>query len=378
MSGRDIPLAKGFRVNPYVPPMGAPQSEIDTPALLINHEKLDRNIQKMAAFFRGGHAKLRPHSKTHKCAQIARKQIAAGAVGITCAKLGEAEALAEGGIGDILIANQIVGPIKIARLMGLARRCRVAVVVDDAANVRALSEAASAAGVTLGCLVEVNVGMNRCGVEPGEPVLALARLVAESAGLTFSGLQAYEGHLQNLMPFEERRARVLVDMQKAVDARRYVEQAGLAVPLISGGGTGTFTVSGRMAGIDEIQAGSYATMDAKYHSVGADFENALTLLVTVISRPRGDLAVVDAGMKAVTPEFGVPTVLVEGATFKGFSEEHGTLALEGAARSLRPGDKIELIPAHGCTTINLHDQFYVMEDERLMDVWKIAGRGKFQ
>ncbi|MEP7200339.1 MAG: DSD1 family PLP-dependent enzyme [Chloroflexota bacterium] len=363
----------------YVPPIGAPKSEIDTPALLINHEALDRNIAKMSAFMRGTSAKLRPHSKTHKSAQIAQKQIAAGAVGITCAKLGEAEALADGGIGDILIANQIIGPIKIARLVELARRCQIAVAVDQADNVRALSEAASAADVTIRCLVEVNVGMNRCGVEPGEPALALARQVAESKGLTFGGIQAYEGHLQNLMPFAERKARVLTDMQKAVDTKHFIESHGLRVPVISGSGTGTYMVTAsRMPDVNEIQAGSYATNDATYKAVGADFENALTLLVTVISRPTPDIAVIDAGMKAMTHEFGMPTVTVEGATIKSLSEEHGKLAVTGAASDLRVGDKIEIIPSHGCTTINLHDNFYVMEDERLMDVWKIVGRGKFQ
>lgn len=148
------------------------------------------------------------------------------------------------------------------------------------------------------------------------------------------------------------------------------------MPLISGGGTGTFRITRSL--IDEIQAGSYATMDGQYKKVGAEFDNALTLLVTIISRPHPNLAVIDAGFKAVTPEFGAPTVLVDGATFGRFSEEHGTLELAGDAQQLRAGDKVELIPAHGCTTINLHDNFYVMEDERLMDVWKIVGRGKFQ
>ena len=360
----------------YVPPLGAPKSELDTPALLINHEVLERNIQTMAAHFRGGKSRLRPHSKTHKSVQVAQKQIAAGAVGITCAKLGEAEALSDGGIGDILIANQIVGPIKIARLVALAQRCRLAVAVDDAQNIRELSEAASAAGVTIGCLVEVNVGMNRCGVDTPEEALALAQQVAHSTGLRFGGLQAYEGHLQNYLPLEERETLVRAAMQRALDARAFIESAGLEVPLISGGGTGTFHITRHL--IDEIQAGSYATMDGQYKKVGAEFDNALTLLVTVISRPRPDLAVIDAGFKALTSEFGPPSVLVDGATFGRFSEEHGTLTLEGDARQLRPGDKLELLPAHGCTTINLHDNFYVMEDERLMDVWPIVGRGKFQ
>ena len=362
----------------YIPEVGAPKSEIDTPALLINYEALDRNISRMAGYFKRGDVKLRPHSKTHKNVQIARKQIAAGAVGITCAKLGEAEALADGGIDDILIANQIVGPIKIARLVQLAQRIRVAVAVDDPVNVRALSQAASAAGLTIHCLVEVNVGMNRCGVEPGEPALRLAEQVAQSEGLVFGGIQAYEGHLVNLMPLQERAARVRVDVQKAVDSRRLIEKHGIAVPVVSGAGTGSFKITMGIDGVNEIQAGSYATMDGKYKQVGAEFEYALTILVTVISRPSAEIAVIDAGLKGMTSEFGLPTVLVEGATLMGLSEEHGKMTLSGAARDLKAGDKIEILPSHGCTTINLYENFHVMEDDRLKDIWKIVGRGKSQ
>ena len=197
-------------------------AEIDTPALLLDKPKLERNIKRMAEFVEAGPAKLRPHAKTHKCVEIAKLQLDAGAVGITCAKVGEAEALADGGIPDILIANEIVGPLKIARLVKLARRCRVTVAVDDADNVRQLSEAAVAAGVTLGCYVEVNVGMDRCGVEPGEPATQLARLVEAAQGLSFDGLQAYEGHLQNVMPFAEREARAKLDMRKALFASQQI------------------------------------------------------------------------------------------------------------------------------------------------------------
>ncbi len=333
----------------------------------------------MAAFAAGGPAKLRPHSKTHKCIEIARLQLEAGAVGITCAKVGEAEALADGGISDILIANEIVGPIKIARLVALARRCAVTVAVDDPGNVAQLSAAAVAGGVTVRCYVEVDVGMARCGVPDGAAALELARLVEGSPGLVFAGLQAYEGHLQNLVPLAERVARTEHDLGKALAARDAVEAGGLAVGQVSGGGTGTHMVTGRLPWMTELQCGSYATMDAQYRAVGgADFENALTVLVTVISRPRADRAVLDAGLKAVTPEFGDPTVLVSGASWLDFSEEHGEIALSGAARELRVGDKIELIPRHGCTTVNLYDRFHVMRDGRLADIWAVAGRGRSQ
>jgi D-serine deaminase-like pyridoxal phosphate-dependent protein len=363
----------------YRAPLGAGPAEIDTPALLLDHDKLIRNVARMAAFAAGGPARLRPHSKTHKCVEIARLQLEAGAVGITCAKVGEAEALADGGIPDILIANQVVGPIKIARLVSLAQRCAVTVAVDDPGNVAQLSAAASAAAVAVGCYVEVDVGMMRCGVPDGRAALELALLVDCSPGLVFRGLQTYEGHLQNVVPLEERVARTEHDLRKALAARETVEAGGLSVGQVSGGGTGTHMVTGRLPWMTELQCGSYATMDAQHRAVGgADFENALTVLVTVISRPQLDRAVIDAGLKAVTPEFGDPTVLVDGASWLEFSEEHDEVALSGPARDMAVGDKFELVPRHGCTTVNLYDRFHVMRAGRLVDVWAVAGRGRSQ
>jgi D-serine deaminase-like pyridoxal phosphate-dependent protein len=364
----------------HVPAPAASLSEIDTPALLLRRPALERNIAKMADRFRDAPVRLRPHFKSNKCLHIARLQMAAGAVGITCAKLGEAEVLIDGGISDVLIANQIVGPLKVARLIELRRRADVMVAADDAGNVAQLAQAATAAGLELRVLVEVDIGMGRCGVQPGEPALALARLVADSPGLRFMGLQTYEGHLQEVTPYEERRRRTLADMQKAVETRRLIEAAGLPVAIVSGVGTGTHTISGGMEGIDELQVGSYATMDAEYARVGgADFEHALSLLATIVSRPAPDVAIVDVGLKAVTAEFGFPRVQVDGAEYTEFSEEHGTLTLDDAAPELRVGDKIELIPSHGCTTCNLYDVMHVLDaDHRFVELWPIEGRGKAQ
>ena len=349
---------------------------VDTPALVLDKPRLLRNVSRMAAFAAEGPAKLRPHFKTHKCIEIARLQLEAGAIGITCAKLGEAEVLSGGGITDILIANQIVGPLKIDRLVRLARSCTLTVAVDDAENIRQISVAAAAAGVTVRILVEVDVGMNRCGVEAGEPALALARAVASADNLVFAGIQAYEGHLQNVVPLEERAARCRVDMRKALTAKQCIEAAGLEVRTVSGCGTGTHTVTGRLPWMTELQCGSYATMDAQYAAVGgADYESALTVLATVISRTRRDRAVVDAGLKAISSEFGDPTVRAEGAIWSDFSEEHGEISLEGRALELRVGDKIELIPRHGCTTVNLHGRYHVVGNGELVDVWDIAARG---
>lgn len=364
----------------YIPPIGSPMEEIDTPALVINLPAMERNIKRMAGFFAGKQARLRPHAKTHKCAIIAQKQLEAGnAVGITCAKLGEAEMLVAGGIRDILIANQIVGPTKIARLAGLARHADLMVAVDDAANVAELGAAAVAAGSELRVLVEVNIGMNRCGVEPGEPALALARFVAETPGLRFMGLQGYEGHLVMLPNPEERRQKALAAMQTLVETRRFIESHGLPVAIVSGGGTGTYNISSTVPGVDEIQAGSYVFMDTKYRSVGIDFECALTVLATVISRPTPTIAITDAGHKVATTEFGLPELKdLPGAALVRFSEEHGKIEFAEPNRDLKPGDKVEYIVSHGCTTINLHDRYFGVRNGRLEAVWDIAGRGQSQ
>jgi D-serine deaminase-like pyridoxal phosphate-dependent protein len=361
-------------------PIGCAKDVIDTPALLIDLPVMERNIARMAAFFADKPAKLRPHIKTHKCPIIAQKQLAAGnAVGITCAKLGEAEVMVEGGIKNVLIANQIVGGQKIARLAALARHAEITVAVDDPQNVADLAAAALTAGSTIGVLVEVNVGLNRCGVEPGEPALALARVVAESKGLRFLGLQGYEGHVVMNPNAVERREKALAAMAKMVETRRLIERSGLPVQITSGVGTGTYNFSGAVPGIDEVQAGSYVFMDTRYRSVGIDFECALTVLATVISRPTSTIAVTDAGSKVLSFEFAMPEVRgISGATLKQLSEEHGTVVFDAPNHDLKIGDKIEFIPSHGCTTINLHDRYFALRDGHLEAVWPVAARGKSQ
>ena len=357
--------------------IGLGRDAIDTPALLIDLDALERNISRMAAFFRTVSADLRPHSKTHKCPRIAQLQLDAGARGITCAKVGEAEALVAGGIQDILIANQVVGPRKIARLVNVAREAKLTVAVDDPANVAALGEAARSAGVSLGVLVEVNVGMDRCGVEPGEPALALSRVVRETAGLTYRGVMGYEGHTVMVADRQAREEVCQKAMKLLTDTRDFVVAAGVDVEVVSGGGTGTYDITGRLSAMTEIQAGSYATMDARYAQVGLDFEQALTVLATVISRPTENRAVLDCGLKCVTSEFGTPLLKQQpGATLSKLSEEHSSVVLDSG--DLRPEQRVEIVPSHGCTTINLHDQFYVLRDGVVVDVWEIAGRGRSQ
>jgi D-serine deaminase-like pyridoxal phosphate-dependent protein len=352
--------------------------DLDTPALLLDAALLERNIARMAAFARQAGIHLRPHAKTHKSPQIAAMQIAAGAIGITCQKLGEAEVMADAGIDGILISNQIVGRHKIARLVNLARRTDVAVAVDDPRNVDDLSAAAVSAGVPLKVVVEVDVGMGRCGVQPGEPALQLAQLVRRSPGLAFVGLMGYEGHAVSIHDAEQRRQTASAALQLLVDTVELLQSRGLPVPVVSSTGTGTYDVGGRFPGITEIQVGSYATMDGAYREVGVPFDCALTILTTIISTPRDGVAIADAGMKSIATDHGLPKVLdIPDAEVVSLSEEHGRIALCGPTQP-RPGDKIRLLPMHGCTTINLHDRFYVVRDGYLEAVWPVVARGRSQ
>ncbi|NLD71701.1 MAG: DSD1 family PLP-dependent enzyme [Chloroflexi bacterium] len=348
--------------------------QLDTPALCLDLDLLEANVQRMAAFLADKPAALRPHTKTHKCPTIAWMQIHAGAIGVTCAKVGEAEVMARAGIRDILIANQVVGEDKIARLMGLAAYSDVMVAIEDLANARALSEAAAARGIALRVLLEVDVGMGRCGVAPGQATLDLAREVCALPGLRFEGLMGYEGHAVMIPDMAERTAAAHRAMGLLVGSRDLLVENGIEVAIVSGGGTGTYAITGAYEGLTEIQAGSYATMDAKYRSVGLDFAQALTVVARVISA-RDDTAIIDAGMKTLTHEFGLPEVVQPtGWRLKGLSEEHGSLIREGG-EPLKPGDRVEIVPSHGCTTINLHDVYHVTRGERYEGLWPIAARG---
>jgi D-serine deaminase-like pyridoxal phosphate-dependent protein len=355
------------------------KSQIDTPALLIDLDAMESNIATMADYFRGLPAGLRPHFKTHKSPILAHKQIEAGAIGITCAKLGEAEVLVNAGIKNILIANQIVGPTKITRLANLARHSHLIVAVDDEDNVRHLSSAAERAGSTLRVVVEVDVGMGRCGVVPGEAVVRLAQLVDRSLGLQFAGVLGYEGHAVFIPEREERHKAVDKAMAALIGTVEQLWQAGIAVEIVSAGGTGTYDMTGRHPGVTEVEAGSYILMDTKYQEIGLPFRSALTLLATVISVPVPGRAVIDAGKKVITSEFGLPEVLSPGGMrLVSLSEEHGILEVSPERAKIQVGDKLELVPSHVCTTVNLHDWYYGIRGQRVEAMWPIAARGKAQ
>jgi D-serine deaminase-like pyridoxal phosphate-dependent protein len=351
---------------------------IETPALVIDLDILAKNIRTMASYMEKKRAQLRPHFKTYKCPTISHMQITAGAKGITCAKLSEAELLVAAGIQDVLIANQVVDPVKINRLAALAGGdAKITVAVDAERNIEDLSRAADFYGSTLYVLIEVDVGMGRCGINSKEEALRLAEKIVSSQGLSFEGIQAYEGHLQFIPDFEKRRSGVEAMVEKVGSIKEHLESRGIPVREISGAGTGTYNITGDNTIWTEIQAGSYVFMDTAYNKIGLEFENALTILTTVIHKRTG-FAVCDAGMKVCSVDHGLPEIskFPKCSIHGGLAEEHGIIAdPEDALNYLQ---KIEYIPSHCCTTVNLYDCYYCVRNEKLEAVWPITGRGKSQ
>jgi D-serine deaminase-like pyridoxal phosphate-dependent protein len=327
---------------------------------------------------------VRAHAKTSKCAEVAKRQVALGAVGVCCQKVAEAEAMVEGGIADVLVSNEVVGAPKLERLASLARRAKVGVCVDDAGNVRDLDAAARHAGVTLDVYVELEVGMGRCGVAPGEPALALARAVAAAPHLHFAGLQAYHGRAQHVRSMAERRALIEKAAEAVRATRALLERNGIACPIVTGAGSGTFMFEVESGAWDEIQPGSYAFMDADYAKNDwaaplPRFEHALFVLATVMSRPRWDRAIVDAGLKASSVDSGMPAVWQRpGLKYIQASDEHGFVEIAAGAPAPALGEKLLLVPGHCDPTINLYDWYVCVRGGLVEDVWLIGARGALQ
>ncbi len=358
---------------------------VSTPALVIDLDALERNIQAMADHCRSSGVSLRPHAKTHKSVEVARRQIAAGAIGQCCAKLGEAEVLADGGVGGLLITSPIIAPASIQRLIALnARVADLMLVVDSPRSVDALALAARGAGQTLNLVVDIDLGLHRTGVASVDDALALARRIADQPALAFAGIQGYAGHLMHKPDRAERRARSLEAVDVLARTRDRLSQIGLAPGVITGGGTGTFDIDPAAGVLTELQAGSYVFMDRDYNDVwsaGGDappFETSLSVQTTVVSANSEGLVTTDAGFKAFATDAGPPRIVSgapAGAAYFFFGDEHGGVRFAGADAAPALGAVIACVPPHCDPTVNLYDVYHVARGDTLVGLWPIEARG---
>ena len=354
------------------------EAEVQTPCLIVDLAALEANLDAMADFARAAGLALRPHGKMHKCAEVARQQVLRGAAGICCQKVSEAEAFIRAGVADVLISNEIRDPVKIARLAGLARVTRVAVCVDDPANVPELSAAAQAAAVEIGVLVELDCGHGRCGVTSPAALVTLAAAVQAAPGLRYEGLQAYQGAMQHIGDAAQR-AQVGLAAQDCLRAGlAALNRAGLAPAKVSGGGTGSFRQDAASGLWTELQCGSYAFMDADYGRISgpqgrldAEFAPALFVLTSVISRRPGK-AVGDAGLKSMSGDSGLPTCA--GFQVLGLSDEHVEIA-DPQAR-LQINQRLRLVPGHCDPTVNLHEVIVAVRGGVVAALWPVTARGR--
>jgi D-serine deaminase-like pyridoxal phosphate-dependent protein len=359
--------------------------ELPTPALLVDLDIFEHNLQTLANYMKSRKVTFRPHGKAHKSPAIGKLQLASGAKGLCAAKLGEADVLVRGGIKDVLITAEVVGRLKIERLMGLlALSPDIKAVVDNDQNAIDLSEAALASKRKLKVAIDVNVGQNRTGLDKPEDVVALAQVIAKQKGLELFGLQGYGGNNQHTVGFENRRAREVQSNERVVSARQALEKAGFAVQMVSVGGTGSYNIDADYPGVTEIQPGSYIFMDSHYNKIGgkdtpefSEFGNSLSVLTTVISRAVTGRAIVDAGGKALSTDESVPEPMdLTGATFGVAGDEYGSLRLQNPSRELKVGDQVQIMPGHCDTTVNLHNVFFAVRKGTVEHVWPIEGRGR--
>lgn len=363
--------------------VGMPVEDIATPALIIDLDQFEKNIEALKDFIEANGVRLRAHAKTHKSADIARYQMTkGGACGVCCQKVSEAHALVAAGVGDVLVSNQVVDKRQIAHLAELAKSARVMVCVDDAGNVDDLAEAATAAGVEIGCLVEIDVGSGRCGVRPGAEATVLAGRIAQARGLKFSGLQAYQGSAQHKADFATRKALIETAVSQVRETVDMLEAEGLGCEVVAGAGTGTFQMEAGSGLYNELQCGSYVFMDADYQRVldesGAPismFGNSLFILTTVMSKTRPGFAICDAGLKSQSADSGLPRVhQPDGVSYAKWSDEHGVL--EDKEDALKLGDKVWLVPAHCDPTCNLYDTYVGVRGGKVECLWPVTARGR--
>lgn len=361
--------------------IGTHKLDLDTPILCIDLDVMESNIRQMSDFMQERGKAWRPHQKCHKTPAMAWKQLAAGAIGVTCAKVSEAEVMAAAGIRDILIANMIVGQRKWERIASLCRWADPIVACDHYGQLEPLAELCRKNGLTCRVIPEVNIGMDRVGVQPGRDTLELAQAIDRLEGVELAGIMGYEGHLLRVPDLDEKRKKINQAMNVLVECRDMIRKAGMECDLVSAGGTGSYQITADCPGITELQAGGGIFADPMYQLQcqvkGLNY--ALTVLTTVVSRPARERAILDSGRKTVNPDIHLPLVKnYPDAEVTGLSAEHCQLKLNGESQNLKIGDKIELIVGYADFTTVLHDHFYGFRQDRLEVVWPIQGRGKLQ
>jgi D-serine deaminase-like pyridoxal phosphate-dependent protein len=361
-------------------------SEVETPALIVDLEVMERNLRRVADYAREHGLRLRPHTKTHKSIRIARRQLELGAAGLTVAKTGEAEVMLGAAPDDLLVAFPVVGRAKLERLMEVARRARVTVAIDSIAVAGQLAEAARAAKVRIGVLAETDVGLGRVGVAPGQPLLALAEGIRGTRGLELEGIAFFPGHIRGL---DESGRRALGELSKLVGSiRAEFRRAAIELKIVSGGSTPTLFHSHEVEGLNEIRPGTYVFNDLNTVRSGAcGMEDcAAAVLATVVSTARPGQAILDGGSKTFSSDRLVDSAEVTfghvveapGARFHKMNEEHGFVDVTHAERAFEVGDRVRVIPNHVCAAMNLHDQVYGIRGDQVEEVWKVDARGKLQ
>ncbi len=357
--------------------------DLATPCLVLDLDRFESNIEKMSRFAKSHSVSMRPHAKTHKCVEVARRQIARGAIGISVATIAEAEVMTAAGIRGLLLTGEMVGEPKVSRLMRVMSQAPdTMAVVDNPENVRELERAAAAAGVQMTLLIDLDIGQNRTGIQPGEPALDLAEEISRARNLSLKGICAYAGHAAHVVGFEARKAASIKAMGRALETRDLLRHNGHNVEILSGGSSGTYNIDPEIDGVTELQSGSYVFMDVEYRRIGGqsgsvyqDFEPALTVLSTVIHRSK-EKTIVDAGLKAFATDraFGPELLDATGISYTFAGDEHGSLKLENPSREVRLGDKLRFIPPHCDPNVNLYDRIYCARGENVEGFWPIMQR----
>ena len=376
-------LEVGYDI-PAVPGMG--EADIQTPCLVLDLDALERNIKKMGDYARAHGMRHRVHGKMHKSVDVAKLQEKlGGAVGVCCQKVSEAEVFARGGIKDVLVSNQVRDPLKIDRLARIPELgSRTIVCVDDLANVADLSAAVQKHGTELECFIEIDCGAGRCGVTTTDAVVEIARAIEAAPGLKFTGIQAYQGAMQHLDSYNDRKAKLDVAIAMVKDAVEGLKAAGLEPKFVSGGGTGSYYFETDSGVYNELQCGSYAFMDADYGRIldksgnridQGEWENSLFILTSIMSHAKGDKAICDAGLKAQSVDSGLPFIYGrDDVEYIKCSDEHGII--DDPDGVLKVNDKLKLVPGHCDPTCNVHDWYVGVRGGKVESLWPVSARGK--